>query len=72
MATSHPTRTLLQRILKLKADARLIDAAPALLAACYALIEAHAHHSDGGRAHAIALHAAYSAARDAVAQAVQS
>ena len=59
-------------ILKQKANARLIAAAPALLAACYALIEAHMQHSDGARARACALHAAYNAARDAVAKAVQS
>lgn len=54
-----------------KANARLIDAAPALLAACHAFIEAHTQHTDG-RARGRALYEAYSAAQAAIAKAVQS
>jgi hypothetical protein len=49
----------------------LVDAAPALLAACYALVEAHTRRDDG-KARACALHQAYIAARVAIAKAVQS
>jgi hypothetical protein len=58
-------------LLRKSATPSLVDAAPALLAACYALVEAHTRHH-AGHARACALHQAYIAARVAIAKAVQS